>query len=104
MEKFVLGIFGRLAFFVGSWVGFTNHTEPILLPSYHLSNTNLQVNYGPDNIGMQLIKKLCIHHVSESLHLHFFRKPVYAVEISGRFDVGGLDTYIKCHEYFLKAK
>ena len=57
MEKFVLDILGRLWLCVGSWVGFTNHTEPILLPSYPLSNTNLQVNYGPDNIGMKLIKK-----------------------------------------------
>ena len=30
------------------------------------------------------------------------RKPVYATEISGRFDVGSLQSYIKCNEYFLK--
>ena len=29
-----------------------------------------------------------------------FRKPVFAVEISGRFDVGGLASYLDCHHYF----
>ncbi|KAK2168647.1 hypothetical protein LSH36_15g09073 [Paralvinella palmiformis] len=32
------------------------------------------------------------------------RWPVYAVEISGRFDVGGLETYLKCCDYFADRK
>eukprot|EP00128_Syssomonas_multiformis_P001329 Colp12_sorted_trinity150504_noHs@7541 len=28
--------------------------------------------------------------------------PVYAIQISGRFDVGGLASYKVCHDYFLK--
>ena len=30
------------------------------------------------------------------------RKPVYATEVSGRFDVGGLQSYITCNEHFMK--
>ncbi|XP_013402412.1 uncharacterized protein LOC106168034 [Lingula anatina] len=30
------------------------------------------------------------------------RAPVYATEISGRFDVGGLQSYVICHEHFKK--
>lgn len=29
-----------------------------------------------------------------------FRVPVYAHEISGRFDVGGLQSYIECNRHF----
>lgn len=30
----------------------------------------------------------------------FFRKPVYIQEISGRFDVGNLPSYVECDLYF----
>ncbi|CAH1788257.1 unnamed protein product [Owenia fusiformis] len=29
------------------------------------------------------------------------RHPVHAVEISGRYDVGGLQSYVTCHQHFL---
>lgn len=29
------------------------------------------------------------------------RKPVYTFEVSGRFDVGGLQSYLACHKHFL---
>jgi len=34
----------------------------------------------------------------------FSRSPVWVYQISGRFDIGGLDTYIKCNETFVPRK
>ncbi len=32
------------------------------------------------------------------------RSPVYALQISGRFDIGGLQSYIECEEWFQQRK
>lgn len=36
------------------------------------------------------------------VYFYIFRKPVYAREIDGRFDVGGLESYLVCNGYFFE--
>jgi hypothetical protein len=46
---------------------------------------------------------VCDGHVAGNfLTWLWSRSPVYAYAISGRFDIGGLDSYIECDDFFKK--
>jgi len=64
---------------------FRKNTLP-LFPSYCSEAKTLQQLDAPGNFIPYLIKN----------------QPTYAYRISGRFDIGGLDTYIECNNFFTK--